>query len=154
MDPQRRRRRWQRRYHEGCAGRSDARLGQLSGSLAQARDVSRGNLRDAGIPKSFDCAMRKAAYEYGKTLLPRHESFPSLYYALNLNSPDCHVPLSGGKPVKKASPSPLLETAIYVAPAATHRHNTDNDRSAEDGSLAAPFTCIQRAADVAAAPAP
>lgn len=34
------------------------------------------------VPASFDCAMRKAAYEYGQKTLPRKGAFESLYYAL------------------------------------------------------------------------
>ena len=49
---------------------------------------------DDGIPKSFDCAMRKAAYDYGKHLLPRKKNFEELYYALYLNDPECLVPLN------------------------------------------------------------
>ena len=47
-----------------------------------------------GVPKSFDCAMRKLAYSYGKQLTPRQDKFESLWYALDLNDPNCHVGLS------------------------------------------------------------
>ena len=121
-----------------------------------------GALRDAAIPASFDCAMRKTAYEYGKALMPRHESFPSLYYALNLNAPECHVPLSGAPSKKKPpTPPPLPQAAVFVAPAALgpahddlqhHKGSSSSSRGAkEDGSRSAPFTCIQRAADAAVA---
>jgi len=43
------------------------------------------------VPASFDCAVRKLAYEYGKHLIPRLGSFESLWYALDLNSDNCHV---------------------------------------------------------------
>ena len=58
-----------------------------------ARDkwpIRRQDIAEA-IPDEFDCEMRKAAYEYGQTLLPRMEEFETLWYALNLNSEDCHV---------------------------------------------------------------
>ena len=42
-----------------------------------------------GVPASFDCAMRKAAYAFGQKLMPRHGAFEALYYALNLNAEDC-----------------------------------------------------------------
>ena len=45
------------------------------------------------VPASFDCAMRRAAYDYGRDLVGRHGSFESLYYALDLNSKDCHADL-------------------------------------------------------------
>jgi hypothetical protein len=66
------------------------------------------------VPASFDCSMRKLAYAYGKKLLPRMGSFESLYYALDLNSKDCHEELSGGPPSMKRFSLP--EKAIYVAP--------------------------------------
>ena len=43
------------------------------------------------VPATFDCAMRKAAYAYGQHLLPWMGDFESLYYALDLNSDDCHM---------------------------------------------------------------
>merc|ERR1719334_504532 len=64
-------------------------------SLVQARwPVKRsldGDKIIEAIPASFDCAVRKLAYEYGKHLMPRLGSFESLWYALDLNSKDCHV---------------------------------------------------------------
>ena len=46
------------------------------------------------VPASFDCAMRKLAYAYGKKLVPRQGVFESLYYALDLNAENCSVPLA------------------------------------------------------------
>ena len=34
------------------------------------------------VPASFDCAMRKLAYAYGKQLLPQRGAFPELFDAL------------------------------------------------------------------------
>jgi len=102
-----------------------------------------------GVPASFDCAMRKAAYAYGQKLLPRLGAFEPLYYALNLNSDECHQALD-----TRASDSALSNhasippDAIYVAPAAS-AHGVDGDDA--DGSLKRPFTSIQVAADKAAA---
>ena len=45
------------------------------------------------VSQAFDCDMRKAAYAYGKKLVPRMGSFESLYYALDLNNESCKVPL-------------------------------------------------------------
>jgi len=63
--------------------------------LTQARwPVRRSKTGDAlveEVPASFDCAVRKLAYDYGKHLIPRMGSFESLWYALDLNSDDCHV---------------------------------------------------------------
>ena len=53
-----------------------------------------GNDDDDSIPASFDCLMRKAAYQFGKHIQPRHGAFDSLYYALDLNSETCHEELS------------------------------------------------------------
>ena len=95
-------------------------------------------------PTSFDCKMRKAAYSYGRHLLPRLGAFEPLYYALNLNDPNCKGELEA-LPASTESPkhASLPKNAIYVTPNRT--------ALSEDGSFAAPFSCIQRAADVAAA---
>ena len=39
-----------------------------------------------GIPSSFDCKARRAAWEYGKSLLPARGSFKSLYDALQVGA--------------------------------------------------------------------
>ena len=70
-------------------------------ATATAKWPLRAAHRDA-VPSTFDCLMRKAAYEYGKKLLPRRKDFLELYYALDLNldvamtdgdSDDCHLSL-------------------------------------------------------------
>ena len=43
----------------------------------------------ASVPASFDCAMRKAAYAFGQKLMPRLGAFEPLFYALDLNDPNC-----------------------------------------------------------------
>ena len=102
-----------------------------------------------GVPPSFDCAMRKAAYAYGKKLLPRHAAFEALYYALDLNSPKCHAALeSEAEDAPAAPPHALPKDAIFVAP--PDKASRRADAATADGSLAAPFRCIQQAADVAA----
>ena len=103
-----------------------------------------------GVPASFDCAMRKAAYAYGQKLLPRLGAFEPLYYALNLNSDECHQALAGTR-ASDSAPSnhaSIPPDAIYVAPAASE-HGTDGNGA--DGSIKRPFTSIQVAADKAAA---
>lgn len=100
---------------------------------------------DSGVPPTFDCAMRKAAYDFGKRLLPRRGSFKELYYALDLNSADCHVALEGSMGSVRAPGATLLsENAVYVAPPHVE------PQPIGDGSAAAPFRCIQQAADEAA----
>mmetsp|Transcript_50416 Transcript_50416/g.74769 ORF Transcript_50416/g.74769 Transcript_50416/m.74769 type:complete len:882 (+) Transcript_50416:102-2747(+) len=63
-------------------------------SVIISTDASKWN-KDDKVPASFDCAMRKAAYAYGKKLIPRRGDFLELYYALDLNSDDCHEEPSG-----------------------------------------------------------
>ena len=57
-----------------------------------------------GVPPSFDCAIRKAAYDYGKTLLPSRGGFQSLFDALQLGSCPSHV--AGKRPALLDSWSP------------------------------------------------
>eukprot|EP00397_Hematodinium_sp_SG-2012_P008391 GEMP01008450.1.p1 GENE.GEMP01008450.1~~GEMP01008450.1.p1 ORF type:complete len:826 (-),score=200.92 GEMP01008450.1:1024-3501(-) len=52
------------------------------------------------VPPSFDCAMRKEAYRFGTSLLPRLGSFPELFEALDLKA-TCGV----------AEPAPLAPTS-------------------------------------------
>ena len=88
--------------------------------------------------------MRKAAYSYGRHLLPRLGAFEPLYYALNLNDPSCKGELEAlSGPSEGPKHAPLPRNAVYVTPVRTAQ--------SEDGSFAAPFSCIQQAADVAAA---
>mmetsp|Transcript_28297 Transcript_28297/g.59468 ORF Transcript_28297/g.59468 Transcript_28297/m.59468 type:complete len:816 (+) Transcript_28297:1-2448(+) len=98
------------------------------------------------VPASFDCAMRQAAYAYGKKLIPRLGSFPSLYFALGLNA-ECGdgspPPSTTGAP--PSSRSQLPTDALYVAArASTPPH-------AEEGTATRPFSCLQKAADAAVA---
>ena len=95
------------------------------------------------VPASFDCAMRKAAYAYGKKLLPRMGAFEPLFYALNLNSDDCPGVLEGAK--ETAAPLPVPAGSIFVAPTGAARASGE-----PVGSAANPFDDIQAAADAAA----
>ena len=98
------------------------------------------------VPASFDCSMRKAAYEFGKKTLPRLGKFESLYYALDLNSDDCKVDLEHTENVNPSPASTLKrkvpESAIYVA--------VDGEDVSASGTMASPFKTIQAAADHAA----
>lgn len=93
-----------------------------------------------GVPASFDCAMRKLAYAYGKKLLPRMGAYEDLYYALDLNSPDCKETLQGPPPSKTQLEVP--SDAIHVSPLGS---------DTGDGSEAQPLRSLQKAADKAAA---
>ena len=103
-------------------------------------------LHDARVPASFDCAMRKAAYSFGKALLPQHGSFLALYYALDLSGAGCHVPLAGSVPSDDPRPEASPTHAIYVAPPPF----SQREAKAADGSPSHPFRCIQTAANAAA----
>eukprot|EP00929_Paragymnodinium_shiwhaense_P049370 TRINITY_DN24907_c0_g1_i1.p1 TRINITY_DN24907_c0_g1~~TRINITY_DN24907_c0_g1_i1.p1 ORF type:complete len:805 (-),score=179.69 TRINITY_DN24907_c0_g1_i1:258-2672(-) len=99
------------------------------------------------IPASFDCKVRKLAYAYGKKLLPRMGAFESLYYALDLNAPNCTETLQPGsegiRPEAEMLP-PRFEVpakAVFVAP--------DGDDHA-DGTEGAPLKSVQLAIDRAA----
>lgn len=93
-----------------------------------------------GVPASFDCAMRKLAYAYGKKLLPRMGVYEDLYYALDLNSPDCKETLRGPMPSQTQFEVP--SHAIHVSPMGS---------DTGDGSEAQPLRSLQKGADRAAA---
>ncbi|CAJ1407030.1 unnamed protein product [Effrenium voratum] len=91
------------------------------------------------VPASFDCEMRKLAYAYGKKLLPRMGAFESLYYALDLNSGDCHAVLEGeARPQVRAA----VPVAVHVAPWG---------HDGFEGTEQRPLRSLQLAADLAAA---
>jgi len=79
------------------------------------------------VPASFDCAVRKLAYTFGKQLLPRQGSFYSLHEALDLSSDTCHTSLTVASP----SPEPSTTTVPEVVP--------------EHAVVVAPGECIQTA---------
>lgn len=90
------------------------------------------------VPPAFDCGMRKLAYAYGKKLLPRMGAFESLWYALDLNSAECHTPLEGS--AAEAPAFSLPEKAIFVAP--------DGDDAAS-GALGSPLRSLHAAVEAA-----
>ena len=77
------------------------------------------------VSQAFDCAVRKAAYAYGKKLVPRMGSFESLYYALDLNNESCKVPLpppSSG--AGSSSKAPTFPTGtVFVSPSGDVLHH-------------------------------
>ena len=93
------------------------------------------------VPTSFDCAMRKFAYEHGKKLLPRTGSFEPLFYALGLND-DCDGTISGGAKAPVPTFPVPKDGAVYVSPT-----GKDSDDCGAQGS---PCKSIQVAADKAA----
>eukprot|EP00928_Gymnodinium_smaydae_P024558 TRINITY_DN19838_c1_g1_i1.p1 TRINITY_DN19838_c1_g1~~TRINITY_DN19838_c1_g1_i1.p1 ORF type:complete len:805 (-),score=72.35 TRINITY_DN19838_c1_g1_i1:236-2650(-) len=88
-------------------------------------------------PASFDCGMRKLAYSYGKQLLPRTGSFESLYYALDLNDPQCKGDLEPNAGLELGETTPLPKGAFFVDPA--------KGVDSADGSESAPLKTIQAA---------
>lgn len=94
-----------------------------------------------GVPASFDCSVRKLAYTYGKKLIPRMGAFDSLYYALDLNSADCHAALESNSDPESAAVEGVPTDAIFVA--------ADGDDSAA-GTFGAPMRSVQLAVDAAA----
>ena len=80
-------------------------------------------IHDTDVPPSFDCSMRKLAYKYGKMQIPRKGAFKSLWYALDLNSPNCSVPLAADSTDAQPAAVPLkslpaidIQGAVLVLP--------------------------------------
>ena len=133
--------------------------------LAAAKWPLRAPHRNA-VPASFDCAMRKLAYEYGRSLVPRHQAFLALYYALDLgmnNDDDCHLDVSPIKAeiVAKEQAASIArqltqekyprfrqmdssEDTVFVA---SDSADDTSDDSIPVGSRERPFSSIQEAID-------
>ena len=79
-------------------------------------------IRDADVPPSFDCSMRKLAYKFGKQLAPQQKEYESLWYALDLNNPNCTTPLSEEPEVTNPAvplqtlPALDVHNAVLVSP--------------------------------------
>jgi hypothetical protein len=106
-----------------------------------------------GPSASFDCAMRKLAYQYGKQLIPRMGSFESLYYALDLNDPSCPTEMTPGH--AELSPSAWTSTNAETTPSGLPGgpkifvHATSGNDAAV-GEIDTPVRTIQEALDRAA----
>ena len=114
--------------------------------LAAAADAAKwplGAPHADSVPATFDCAMRKAAYDFGRKLIPRQGGFESLFYALDLNDPNCQgkfaEPLVEAKAPK---PDPIPPDAVFVSPSGMR---------GASGKPDAPLRSIQEAADLAVA---
>ena len=96
---------------------------------------------------SFNCKMRKLAWEFGRTLRPDYGQFEDLYWALGLNH-DCtsELPIPTFTAADRA-PAPKLYPA-----GTTHALFVDYTRGSDSnaGSLTSPFKTIQAAVDAAA----
>ena len=110
-------------------------------AMAMAHSIDRA----AGGPntKSFDCAMRKYAYAHGKSLVPRQGKFESLFYALNLNDPQCQGTMAADTdaPAPVTEAAELAADALFVSPTGTE---------AGTGTKASPMVSVQAAVDLAA----
>lgn len=93
---------------------------------------------DVGAP-SFDCGMRRLAYDFGRQLLPRQGSFESLYYALNLNSRDCPGEAEAARTTSERPMATVPDGAIFVDAVSGHDENS--------GTEALPLRSLQAAVD-------
>lgn len=70
----------------------------------------------SAVPKSTDCAIRKAAYEYGQKLMPQRAGFASLFDALQLNACNQQRPKSTESRMPPCNdPIPEQDTVIVVS---------------------------------------
>ena len=117
----------------------------LAPAAATAMAMAHSIDRAAGGPntKSFDCAMRKYAYAHGKSLVPRQGKFESLFYALNLNDPQCQGTMAADTdaPAPVTEAAELAADALFVSPTGTE---------AGTGTKASPMVSVQAAVDLAA----
>ena len=103
--------------------------------------ASLGGFNNGGTPKniplSFDCAVRTAAWEFGKKTLARRGDFKTLFDALQLEN-GCGVtpPSTRDTWTPPKLPTPAAGAKLYVAPGAA---------AGGDGSLAKPFATIAEA---------
>lgn len=95
----------------------------------------------AGVPPSFDCNVRQAAWERGQTLLPSQGKFRTLYDALQLQA--CGVP---SPPQDDAWVPPTFVSASSTENSEVYVDAASGDDS-NDGSLATPFKTLQFAVD-------
>lgn len=90
-----------------------------------------------GVPPDADCAIRKFAWEYGKSLQPARGDFKSLFDALQLGA--C------GETTPMAMDSWKPPTRQHSAPITLHVDSSAVSDEAADGSLAAPFRSVAAA---------
>ncbi|CAB9517687.1 expressed unknown protein [Seminavis robusta] len=111
------------------------------------------------VPASFDCEMRKAAYAYGKKLIPRHGKFEALYWALDLKH--CNVDLSkdehgelltrdGTATSRRHLKRKGHEEIASIPPDAVFVAVDGTDDDVDSGTLSSPFQSLQKAVDYAA----
>ena len=94
-----------------------------------------------GVPATFDCKARAAAWEYGKHLLPERGDFKTLFEALQLQ--DCNLPTPAEMDVFKPESFPTPSGALFVDPIKGSDKN--------DGAQTSPFKTIVAAVAAAGA---
>ena len=99
-----------------------------------------------GIPPSFDCAVRRFAYEYGKQTLPRRGEFRTLFDALQLQACNMTAPATHDTWTAPTFPTPSTGTTIFADAA----HGSD----ANPGTLSRPVATLARAVALVRAAAP
>jgi hypothetical protein len=97
-------------------------------------------------PPQFDCGMRKLAFDYGRSLLPRQGGFSSLWAALDLGntSGDCSVPASAvaDRPAHRTAPGAVVPTdAVFVSASS----GTDVAAGTIDNPLSSLAAAVERA---------
>eukprot|EP01084_Bolivina_argentea_P051380 94510_1 len=94
-----------------------------------------------GVPYSFDCAVRKYAYEYGMSMQPRHGKFVELFDALQLTA--CNQTRPTMKQSSTWIPPKHKPTFIKANDCVFYVDSTKgNDNN--DGSITTPFQTIQK----------
>lgn len=111
-------------------------------------DVSRRPMVTGGLNlEEFDCGYRKLAYDYGKSLMPRHGEFSALHSALGLDVQcngtvlDAKAP-SNPEAIQAPKLLPIPESALYVD------YEVGSDSTY--GSISSPLKTIQAAIDIIA----
>eukprot|EP01083_Nonionella_stella_P003656 10523_1 len=87
-----------------------------------------------GVPLSFDCAVRRYAWEYGKQIQPRHGHFVQLFDALQLSA--CNV--TRPSPKKRSPPKYKTKSASSCV----YYIDVNRGSDTNDGSLSSPFQSI------------
>lgn len=88
-----------------------------------------------GVPPTFDCKTRYAAYEYGKYLLPKHGAFRTLFEALQLQECNLETPAEIDTFTPPQFPTP--DAALYVS--------STTGADSNPGTEASPFKTIAAA---------
>jgi hypothetical protein len=101
---------------------------------------------DAGVTASYDCEMRKHAYEFAQKTLPERGDFKSAYDALQLAA--CGVPPPG-------TTDDVFKPPTLPTPSGGKVLHVDAKAAAGgDGSAAKPFHSLEAAVAAATAPGP